>query len=236
MRDQYFIYDGISSKDMGIQMQGPIKIGAAQKKVTKISVPGRSGDLVISEESYENRQAEARCFILERGAVRYVDALSKWLVFDSSYRRFEMSEDTEHFYLAMLTEFPEIDIRRKVLIPFTLEFDCKPQRFFKQGEVLLTLTEAGNIYNPSPFPAEPIITVYGSGSATLNVNGYVAKLNDIDGHITLDSETQNAYKGTLNKNGTVSIPEFPKLGEGANSISWTGGITSVVVTPRWWTI
>ena len=58
----------------------------------------------------------------------------------------------------------------------------------------------------------------------------------IDGSITLDSDTENAYKGTTNLNSKVTIPDFPELVPGDNEITWTGGITSAQITPRWWTL
>ena len=44
-------------------------------------------------------------------------------------------------------------------------------------------------------------------------------------------------KNSENKNGTISLlPEFPKLGPGASAVSFSGGITEVLITPRWWTL
>ena len=65
---------------------------------------------------------------------------------------------------------------------------------------------------------------------------YTVQIKALDGYVILDSDSQNAYKGTLNKNGTIYAPQFPVLERGKNFISWDGGITSVEITPRWWTI
>lgn len=51
----------------------------------------------------------------------------------------------------------------------------------------------------------------------------------------LDSEVQNAYDGTTNKNNSISISGgFPVLEHGESLISYGGGITAVNITPRWW--
>ena len=54
---------------------------------------------------------------------------------------------------------------------------------------------------------------------------------------TIDSELQDAYKGTTNCNSLVTLSNgFPKLIKGENEISFSGGITSVEVIPKWWTL
>ena len=56
--------------------------------------------------------------------------------------------------------------------------------------------------------------------------------------MVIDSELQDAYHGTSNwnKNITLNDRRFPKLKAGENLISFSGGITSVEVIPRWWTL
>ena len=43
----------------------------------------------------------------------------------------------------------------------------------------------------------------------------------------------NFYKGTLLKNSDVVGDKFPTLAYGANTITFSGGITSVEIIPRW---
>ena len=80
--------------------------------------------------------------------------------------------------------------------------------------------------------AEPVITVYGSGSITLMVGMTVIELEGISGSITLNSVLQEAYSGTAGMNNAMS-GEFPVLLPGANAISWTGNVTSLKVIPNW---
>ena len=73
-------------------------------------------------------------------------------------------------------------------------------------------------------------------SSSLKIVSYTVEILSLDGYVMLDSDTQNAYKDTLNKNNTISAPEFPVLQPGINNISWDGGIQAVEITPRWWTV
>ena len=55
--------------------------------------------------------------------------------------------------------------------------------------------------------------------------------------ITLDCDVQNAYDGTLNLNNNITITGgWPVLATGQTAISFSGGITAVEITPRWWSI
>ena len=46
----------------------------------------------------------------------------------------------------------------------------------------------------------------------------------------------NAYNAAGFCNETILSEDFPELLEGKTTITWTGGITAVEVTPRWWTL
>lgn len=37
-------------------------------------------------------------------------------------------------------------------------------------------------------------------------------------------------------NGTIQSDDFPDFEPGKNHISWTGGISYLEITPRWWTL
>ena len=89
------------------------------------------------------------------------------------------------------------------------------------------------LVNPTPFTALPLIRVYGT-SGTLMVGDNIVQISQIDGYVDIDSETQNAYKGTSNCNANINAPDFPELPEGQTGISAEGSITKVEIMPRWW--
>ena len=118
---------------------------------------------------------------------------------------------------------------------FTVSFNCMPQRWLVSGSYPMTLTAPYSLTNQY-CPALPLITVYGNGAGALTIGGNIIQISEIDEYVTLDSDTQNAYKGTANKNSTISLASFPVLQPGKTGISWSGGITKVEITPRWWTV
>ena len=86
--------------------------------------------------------------------------------------------------------------------------------------------------NPGNVPAEPIITVIGSGEITLIVDMTIVELSDVNGEITIDSVLQEAYSGMTPMNGCMS-GDFPTLPPGNSTISWTGNVTFLKVEPNW---
>ena len=75
----------------------------------------------------------------------------------------------------------------------------------------------------------------GSGSGTVTIGNTTVSLTDISEYVMLDCDIQDAYKGVVNKNSTMT-GSFPKIEGGEQVVSFTGGITSLEITPRWWTL
>ena len=228
-------FNGKSSDDFGLTISGEQTFGAPERDVESIEIPGRNGNLTISRGRFKNITVSYPVFI-RRDFSQNAAAARAWLLGAGGYARLE---DTYHPDVYRLAQFRgPLDFEMRFLNysgEATLAFDCQPQRFLKSGEQVLSCTDGGSLYNPG-FPALPLIKVSGSGSGTLYVGSYTVELLELDGYVMLDSDTQNAYKDTLNKNSTISAPEFPVLQPGENTIAWDGGVTAVEVTPRWWTV
>lgn len=230
---------GQSSDDLCVQVERYPALPRPAKKRTRVSVPGRNGDLIFDEGAFENYIQPYDIYIsAERPRLPWAArAVAAWLLAPSSYQRLEDSYEPNFFRLASFDGPLEVENVLNRYGRATLEFNCKPQRFAKAGQRAVSLWAGGGVvHNPYAFTALPLLQVYGSGPGRLQVGDRAVEVKALDGALTLDSETQNAYQGTLNKNNTIVAPEFPALLPGDNAISWTGGIERVEVVPRWWTL
>lgn len=230
---------GQSSDDLRVRVEHYPALPRPARKMSRVSVPGRNGDLIFDEGAYENYTQPYDIYLsAERsrlpGPAR---AVAAWLLAPVGYQRLEDSYEPDFYRLASFDG--PLDLAN-ILNRFgraTIEFNCKPQRYFKGGERPVELTAPGTpLHNPYAFSALPKITVYGNGPGNLQVGSTTVQIRALDGSLTLDSEIQDAYKGTQNKNNAIFAPEFPKLAPGDNAVSWTGGIERVEIVPRWWTI
>lgn len=238
MHDEYYFwFDRIRCDTFGVRLQSPVTFDAPVPRVNTVTVAGRNGDLKFFDGSYENVIGNANCFALEESRVdEALNAISKWMFTSFGYHRLETSNEPDYFRLANLSAGLNNDIRRRILAPFTLSFDCKPQKFLKSGERTKIITKSGTVIRNQGFPAKPLITIYGSGTAKLQIGDYPVEINTLTDRMTLDCDTQNAYKGPTNENMHIHADSFPILDMGENEISWTGGIERVEIVPRWWTL
>ena len=234
MLNETFYLDGIDARSAGIQLQAPIEFSEAVPIVEAQTIPGRNGDLVRYTGSYENRSGSASCFCLQTNVERAVSSAGLFLMKKKGYRRLETSDDPDHYWMARVENSPRIEQRLRMLAPFEVGFDCKPQRFLKSGENPVVFTSNGSLFNQYGQVALPFITLYGQGKGRLTIGDCVVEIKALDGVLCLDSDTQNAYNGNGNQNMIINAPVFPTLKDGENKVSFSGDIEWIEITPRWW--
>lgn len=234
------IFNGLSSEDYGIKVWQPPSYTIPERDYEIVHVPGRDGDIVLDKGSYKNT---VRSYVVSFGEpdkenfVSLANGLSEWLHSCSGYARLEDSYEPEYYRLALYYETIDIVNAYNKAGQVTIKFNCKPQRFLKIGDNVIGFTSNGYLTNPTFFDSRPIIKIYCNGDGSVQIGEYVIVLKDIDEYIVIDSELMDAYKGTVNCNSKIELNgNFPRLIKGRNDISFSGGITSVEVRPKWWTI
>ena len=230
---------GKSSDDVHVVVERYPSMPLAARKLDVQSVPGRSGDLIFPQDAYENYVQQYEVYIsAERIRLpRAMREVAQWLCAPKGYQRLEDSYDLETFRNAYFVGPLDVESIMHRFGRATIEFSCQPQRWLRSGETESRLSNGQSLLNPTAFTAKPLITVTGTGAGTLTVGDVTVTINSMPrGVIVLDSDTQNAYYGALNLNSTISAPEFPTLPAGESAVRWTGGITSVEIIPRWWTL
>lgn len=233
-------FNGLSSKDFGIEVELFPTYQTPRKIYDVIHIPGRNGDLHIDTGAYENvnRTYEIAIGSYDGDYTEMANKVSEWLHSASGYSRLEDSYEPGYYRLAVYEEEMELSNIYNHGGRTYINFNCKPQRFLKLGDRPIKFTAAGNLRNPTRFESLPIITIKGTGSGVLRVDDYTITISSIDSYLTIDSELQDAYKGAVNKNSSISSLSngFPILKPGLTEISYSGGITEVEVIPKWWTL
>lgn len=232
MITKYFVLDDISSAQYGISMQRWPSFSAPKSKVQKVSIPGRNGDLIFSEGSFENVEGRLQCFILHEQTFDSVAEANTWLC-KTGYRKLTYDGDVEAYRMARVVNGSECAVRMMRLEPFEIVLDCKPQRFLLSGEIPITFTSSG-VFDCPAYEGLPLLKVTGNG--TLILNGTPIVISGASGELYIDCDIQNAYQGTINRNDKISCLYFPKVVAGRNTLTVTSGITKVEIIPRWYTI
>lgn len=234
-----FTLGGIVSSMMGLVV-GEKKInGAPERDVESIEIPGRNGDALFDNGRFKNIPIEYKCYIMpEWNLADACKRIKAWLCQAANYRVLKDTYDPYYFRLAAYKSEYDVEEWAREIGYAPILFDCKPQKFSHAGQRTQTFDADDAIYNPEAFNALPLIRAYGDGEAVLTVGSCEIEIADIDEYIDIDSDIQDAFKGAANLNGQITLAddEFPVLVPGRNAISWEGGITSVEITPRWWTL
>lgn len=231
----YFTYMGRCSKDYGLYISGGGTFNAPERDVELVEVPGKNGSLVLDNGRFKNITVTYPAFIRQK--FRDLSRMAReWLLGDSGYVRLEDSYNPEYYRLARFGG--PLDFDTRVLNrsgECSLSFDCKPQRFLIEGDIAIDVIGSTQLFNPFPFPARPLIRVYGT-SGRLLVGDVIVQISGISEYMDIDCDTMNAYKGTQNCNVKINAQRFPLLPAGQTGISYEGNITHVQIKPRWWTI
>lgn len=232
----YLIYNGESSADYDLLVGAQNTFNAPKRSVTKYTIPGRNGDLIKDNGCFENISV-AYTIVCKNRFESLADSISAWLKSPTSYCRLEDSHHPEYYRMGLVTD--AITYTTGTLnhsAKATVTFDCKPQKWLTEGERVEKFTSAGTIFNPTKFASKPLIKVYGNGQSTLKIGDYSMSLN-LQAYVTIDSELMDCTRGNMNMNSYVVLASgFPELKSGMNLITFTGGIKSIEITGRWWTI
>ena len=240
MKKGTFTINGVTSQELNSLIQERPSIPSARRKVSTKSVPGISGDYVFDEEAWENVSFELSFFTVGK-TEQEVNQLKDWITatFNTGdYVDLVLYHDQDYVYEVRVEREPEYepDGRTPFLLPYTVGFSARPFKRLVYPDVYEGVTSL-SINNPTPYTSEPEITLYGNGDMQLHVNGLVYNFKEIDEHVHVDSESQNAYKGSgyqvVNRNHRMIAMDFPTFKTGPNSVSVQGGATGFRVLPRW---
>ena len=231
----WFSFKGIKSDDMKVFMlELPARQSTAESGSQK-EVPGTSGGLWVPDGGYERINVSVR---LEAGDGSDVDAINAWLMGEGDLI---FGDEPNRAYRARISKPSErTHTRRRINRTWKQAFDCEPFRYlYPEAEGILIQESGTKIANPGTASARPLIKVNGSGDGTLMIGRATMLLSGMNAPIYLDCDAKMAFQGE----GTTNDPrvlatqhvtgEWIEIAPGESFVSFTGGITSVVVAPRW---
>lgn len=229
-------FNGISSKDLGVEIESFPKYEIPEKEITKYEIPGRNGDIVIDHGTFKNVNVEYSISVMVKDGdySSRLHAIASWLYSPSGYARLEDSYDSECYRMARISSNTSFENLFNQAGKATLTFDCKPQRFLKKGEEQLEYNKTISnaiLINPSFFSAKPLLKLCNIGQApsagsisSINLNGYVFSGNEIIDSLTdlpypivdviIDFENKKAYYRDVtdySKRTTLSASRANKL-------------------------
>lgn len=237
----YFTYNGRSSEEFGLHIEKKDVFSAPEYDAEFTSIPGRSGDLIVSNRRFANIKVSYTVFLARKNVADLSDvlhAVKGWLYTEPDrYHEITDSYDTEHLRYGVISGSLDIEEQFNKLGSFQVTFNCKPFKYSLDGLQELSIENGDSIFNPEAFTAKPIITLKGSGdfSLTLKNGEYIKTWNfkGITDGVVCDSEQMNFYYGTMLLNDKVTGDGFPELHPGETVLTVSGGVSEIKITPRW---
>lgn len=234
MRD-YIILNGTSSQTIpGLLIQNLPPISKPRQRVEIEEIDGRDGDII----TYLGYGAYDKEFKIGLYASYNVDEIISYfnsegtVIFSNEEDKYYNYQIIEQIDFDKLLRYKEATVKMHVQ-PFKYSAEDNQKVFSVDSTTTsISIRNSGNIYS------RPVLTITGSGSIDLYLNGnqlFVINMGDYTS-ITIDTNLMNAYNGNtlLNRNVTGSYDNF-KLNVGNNTISWSGSITQIEIDnySRW---
>lgn len=235
MAKNELFFAGRSLSEFGVVPSGSGTHSAPARKRTMESVPGRNGALTFEDGSFENISVKYPVGI-KKPVDKNLDDCRNYLLSLSGYQRLEDTFHPDEFRIGAYEGGfePTVSVRGRVGA-IELVFNCKPQRFLKEGEREIEVSSGDGISNTTNFTALPLVRAYGTG--TLKIGNQTIMITRANVYTDIDCDSMDAFKGATNCNGNIVLLSggFFKLEPGFTGITYSG-ITRVIITPRWWKI
>lgn len=242
------MFNGTSSKDVYAEVEEPPMYSVPKRNYNQTHIPGRNGDLIEDEGSYDNVDATYKISVVPPKGYTYASVMSlfsSWLNSASGYARLEDTYDVEHYRIASFEGPLDISNVFQKGGKVDVKFSCQPFRFLKAGEEPISLQNGTSyVVNPTSFHSKPYIYVSGSGSGEFKINDIKTTISSISNGMIIDSDNYDCYAlgendSYTNLNNLITVDPvdtFPEFKGGRNEVIISGGITSLIIIPRWRTL
>lgn len=230
----HLVFNGKDFADFSAQVTKSNFLKGAEKDATLFNVLGRNGSLYSSNNRFKTVPYQTELAI-SGDMQRNMDAMRAFLASCEGFCRYEESDTPQIYRMASFTKAfaPSKYDHLNGLI--TLEFTAQPQRWLKTGEMPVSFSADGSIYNPTFQTAKPLIRVFGSGSFSIG-NITVTIESHSYSYIDIDCDAMLVYSGAVRMGEYVTMTnhEYPDLNPGNNGITVDG--VTLQITPRWFEI
>lgn len=227
MSNIMYFKDG-TNRRFGVILTSMPPIPTPEERGEDIEIPGRNGSLWRGDGSYKPVTISVPLYVPPMASLTQVRG---WLTGSGDLK----FDDGDLYWDARVngeSHFAPRDFYDGY--EGTVEFLCQPFRRAKTAKISVT-SNPMSIFNPYSAYAEPLITVVCTGDFTLNINGTLCTISGTTGTIKLDTELQEASKGSMLINNYMT-GAFPVLTTGDNTISYSGSVSSITIDPRWRTL
>ena len=231
-KENWIVFKGFNTQGIFLIEEVPV-IPSAELKQELIEIDGKHGFLTNSQETYESIDIDIELKIYNKKDIQKVRNIFR------GSGQLILSNQPDRYYKA--TVVSKLDFERVIRQFHTVLITFKLQpHAYEIKDSTIKLTSAATSYileNNTNTTAQPEITIYGTGTATLIIGNETIRIKDINNHIILNYDLKEAYRindGIMyNANKDVEC-DYVEIQTGTTLISWSGsGITGIEINPNW---
>lgn len=233
----YITINGKNSNEInGLLIQELPPISKPQIRTEVEEIDGRDGDIVtrLGFAAYDKE--------FTVGLYKDFD-INEIIAYFNSEGTVVFSNESDKYYNYQI--IGQIDFERLVRYrTATVRMHCQPFKYSTEertrsstslADKTFSITNSGNIYS------KPAVTVYGTGTINLSLNGkqlFVIELGETDNYLTIDADKLEAYQDTTETLMNRSVDgdyNNLKLEVGRNTFTWSGELAKIEVSnySRW---
>ena len=215
-----------------IVVEGPPEI-LAQEEYEEIDIEGRNGTLTINKGTFPNIE---KSFILttinlDQDINLIIEKIKTWL-FNIKDNKLLYAIQNRYNIVKKIVIEEDIKTTFEEYGDFKVKFVCEPF-YYDLLEKNITVTQKQTIIsNNGDFASSPRIIIYGTGDLQITINDTTVQINNVDESVLLDSKLFLCLDKDNNNKSIDMIGNFPLLDKGKNTITWTGNITKLEISPR----
>lgn len=218
------IWNGKTAEQMHLKIISLPPIQGSTERIEEKEIEGRDGNLTY-QYGYEADEKIVECDYIGNKPIEIID----WL---QGNGKVIFGNIPDRYYKARINNVvPLEEVIKNNLYNFQIKFKCQPFGYLLNGDYPIEITKSGTtIFNSGNYKSLPLINVYGTGAGILKINNVSYSITNINNSISIDSDIQEILN---NKGQYFEGDDFPELQTGENIIAFSGGITKVVIIPRW---
>lgn len=204
------------------------------RKMSVVQIAGSNREIVDMEDAWECYDQPYSMFVGDGSEDSIQEALNDVarVLYKNGWQVLLDDYEPDYYRLAYYQGGFDAENRYTRLGKFDISFRCRPERYLIAGNYDISVSSGETITNPTAYSAKPLIRIAGSGSGTLTVAGTVMSFTGITDYLYIDCDTMDVYRQATENRNNLMTGSFPVLPSGNSIITFSGGITSVTILPR----
>ena len=229
-QENWIVFKGFNTKVIFLIEEVPV-VPSAELKQELIEIDGRHGFLTDSQDVYQPIEISVELKLYNKSDIQKARNIFR------GSGDLILSNQEDRYYKATVINQIEFErvVRQNHSVVVT--FKLQPHAYELKDNTITLTTSPYTLTNETNATSQPEITIYGTGTATLIIGDETVHIKNINNHIILDYELQEAYRITngspSNANTDVNC-DYSEIQIGTTKIEWSGsGITGIKINPRW---